>query len=550
MKSALWANPTYAAKIEHLLESFVPLEKRSWYPWKWPDKNWWKYTDKREINKYIEKVRTLATEDFFFFCDEILRNSEDPHLHEVHAVICHLLQNTDSDIGQLLPRNHLKSTITSVGFPLWKLALDPNLRFMIASDTLRVAKKFIKAHKAHLTSNKKLQIIFPNLKPAVAPGMARFQCWTNSEIEVERTKIGLGEPSITSISVGTDFTGMHYDIHIYDDIVTQKSVEREGGLTHISEWYEQSLNLLDRGGRLFVVGTRYIDGDLYGDLIDRNAMPFYIRSVIEDGRYIWDDPLNISRVEKMRNSMSAYMFSCQYMNDPIVKGDQVFEPDWIKKWNANVIRRELFEKEIDDDLELITAWQKSLDIYMGCDPARTDKKRSDYTVHLVKGVDTRGREFALDFIREKLKLHDIVDQFIKMFVKWKPKSAGIETYGGDIHVYTAVIKTMKEMKLEYWRVFEYDKNLRMSGHDRIRALEMPYAHGMMYIGEGAKWAEYEYELLRFPYAKHDDIITTDAYIHSQQAKPKKEYKPVEKLRGWKARQLGGSRTNTRGSWMV
>lgn len=536
-------------KIAKLLETYIPLKKREWYPWVWPEKGWWAKVSKGDKDEYIQRVRQLAAEDLFFFCDEIMRNPDDPHMQDVHATICHLLQNTDSDIGQLLPRNHLKSTITSVAYPLWRLARNPNLRIMIASDTLRVAAKFIKAHKAHILNNQRLKLTFPDLKPAMATGFSRYQAWNSTDIEIVRDKI-LGEPSITCLSAGTDLAGMHYDIHIYDDIVTQKSVEREGGVTKVNDWYEQSLNLLDRNGRIFVIGTRYIDGDIYELLMEKGTIPFYVRAVIEDGKYIWDDSANIDRVEKMRVSMSAYMFSCQYMNEPVVKGEQEFMPEWVNKHNAKVVRETLFDGvPPQDDGELRTEWIKSLDIYMSCDPARTDKKRSDYTAMLIQGVDTHGRMFKLDFVRDKLKSPDIVERFIELFTKWNPKSAGVETYGGDVHVYNDIKKAMKDRGLPYWKVFEYEKNVRMSGDDRIRALQMPYSQGLMYIGDTARWAEFEYELLRFPYGKHDDLITCDAYMYSQQIKPKARRVQKEEYRGWDAK-IRNRRTQRQGSWMV
>jgi len=542
-------------KIEQLLSTFIPLEEREWYPYVWPTAEEFDAFNPREFQNFIDKLTELAVNDFFFFCDEIMRSSDDPHLQPgLHDVLCHVLQNSDCDIGQLLPRNHLKSTISSVAYPIWRLGQDNNLRIMIASDTLKVAKSFLKAIRTHILENKYLHFVFPTLLPKEDESRGRYATWSSTEIEVERSKIGLTQPSVTVMSVGQDMAGAHFDIMNYDDIVTEKSIKAEGGVEKINEWYEGTISYSDRDTRIHIIGTRYRDNDLYGRLIEENEIPFYVRKHREKGKYIWDEPLSIDRVKKMKKMLSPHVFAAQYDNDPIVKGDAEFQPEWIKKWDETLLREVLVQNPPDRYDDLLEVWYKTLNIHMGCDPGRSEKKRSDYTVILVKGVDVNGREYALDYYRGRIKNHQIVEVFIEWLEKWNPLTAKVETFGGDIHVYNDIIKEMKGRGMPTFRVKEYEKNMRMSGEDRIRILQTPYANGMMYIGDSEKFYEYENELLRFPFGHHDDIITTDAYMHDQQIKPKRTKKKEVHIDVWQQRQCGpvNSRLERRrsGSWMT
>ena len=50
---------------------------------------------------------------------------------------------------------------------------------------------------------------------------------------------------------------------------------------------------------------------------------------------------------------------------------------------------------LESEDELFINFRKDLDIHMGCDPNRTDKKRSDFGVIMVVGVDEKGNEYGL-----------------------------------------------------------------------------------------------------------------------------------------------------------
>ncbi|HDY86824.1 MAG TPA: hypothetical protein ENH82_01770 [bacterium] len=531
--------------LERVFDTFVPAKERPWYPWVWPDKEWWEKTSRdnpHEVQGFEKKIRDLAISDFFFFSDEITRDPDHPHLQVgLHDEYCHIVQS-GIDCVILMPRNHLKSTIGSVNYPIWDLGQNPNLRILILSDTLPVAKSFLNLIRENIENNKRLHFVFPDLKPATdACGKNGFKKWSEKEIIVQRDK-RIASPSILVAGILTNITGLHFDRHIYDDIITEKNAQTDERMKKVYRLYETSLNLLDRGGRKLMPGTRYRDNDLYGDLEENNKMPFYKRKAIEDGDYVWDDKLSIERVKDMKRELSPYVFSCQYLNEPIAEGDQEFEGAWIKRWDVDVVRKELCPDPPSNDMELIIKWYKSLLIYMGCDPARAEKKDSDYTVIMVGGIDERGRKFFLDFIRKRLITYDIAKELIKMFKTWNPINLMIETYGADIHAYNDVRRLMREQNLPYHRVKEYEKNMRMSSDDRIRQMQTDFVQGNIWIGNSVKWAECETELLRFPYGRHKDIITTMTYINAQQFKNQKKKQPlgdsgygrpgVPRRRGW------------------
>ncbi len=515
----------YDPKIEKLMESFVPANEREWWPWVWPEPEWYKKASKRQVNDFVEKVKHFGRTDLFFLADNILRNPRHFHLHiGLHDEICHILQ-FGGDVGILIPRNHLKSTLVSGAFPLWKLGNDPNLRIMICTAISSLAESLMSYLQLQILHNKKLQMVFPNMRPAMDAYTAKPKMLNREAILLERD-MALKEPSVLSMGLDNQpKTGFHCDIMDYDDIVTHDNADTPEKLRRAKLNHEHSANLPDMSARNLYAGTRYNDLDIYGDLIKQKRIPFYVRKAVEDGEYCWPQKENVELVEQRRLKLSPYVFACQFMNDPIIEGDAEFEQSWVQRWDYDLLRQWTGKGTLTDE-EVFEYWLTTLDIHQGCDPNRSDKKRSDFGVIMVMGVNKKGHEFGLFVKRKKMKTDEQVDEYIKAFEFWKPKTARCETIGGDIHVYNAIRTKMKEKELAYNRFGEYEKTNRMSGEDRIRELQFPLSQRMIWFGPGPEWDEIIQELLRFPYAAHDDGITTMAYIHSQQAKPKRE-KPKE-----------------------
>lgn len=553
-------------KIEKILKSFIPVEERKWYPWEWPGAQAWYNLKNNKKVEFINHARQLALRDFFFFSDEVLRNIEYPHLcRKLHGEMCHLVEHGE-DIVLLYPRNHLKSTILTEGYVLWRLVKNPNLRILIISETLKpVARSFLSIIRLQITENKRLKMMFPDLKPAritdeINKKFKNKPVWNSDEIVLERN-MRLKEPSVTVAGARQTLTGMHYDLIIYDDIMTPKNARTEELIEDIKDKYDMSHNLLDMDSPTTVAttrmaGTRYRDNDVYGHIQDKGEKLFYVRAVIENGKYIWPNKNSIKRVEKMRKSMSQEMFAAQYYNDPIVKGHEAFQASWVKRWNIERVREEYLKDAPQRDDECREAFYHSLDIYMGMDPSRKPGVRSDFGVNLVLGVDTRGRKFCLDIFRARKFGYEMADIFVDYFKKWmkyRLKMTGIEVCGGDNTVFDLVKKKMKEEKLPYWKVIDFKTSRWVKSEERIMKLQQPFHDGMILLGEGIEWDDVEYELLRFPNGKHDDILVTMEYMESQLIKPKqKTVDPID-FGAWRNRKLGITRNRRgkmpAGSWM-
>ena len=160
-----------------------------------------------------------------------------------------------------VPPEHAKSTVMTVGYPTYRLSMDPNIRIAIVSQTQLRAKEFLFAIKQRLTEEPwaKLQQVYG------PPGGWKDTSdqWTQDRIYLSRTS-GDPNPTVQALGIGGQIYGARLDLIILDDIV---------GTGNAHEW-EKQLNWLQKmvitrlgpTGMLLVAGTRVASVDLYKEL--------------------------------------------------------------------------------------------------------------------------------------------------------------------------------------------------------------------------------------------------------------------------------------------
>lgn len=164
----------------------------------------------------------------------------------------------------LLPRGHQKTTIISVCWVIQQLLKNPNETVGIYSATWPLAKDILVQIKNIL--------VYSPLKDIYGSFQSDSGRWTLSNIDIAQKNVMLSKnPSISTGGVDTGKTGTHCSLMLFDDIVTPENTTTPDQVRKTIESYQDCLPLLDPGGRIVVIGTRYTMGDLYGSLIQNEA---------------------------------------------------------------------------------------------------------------------------------------------------------------------------------------------------------------------------------------------------------------------------------------
>lgn len=219
-------------------------------------------------------MRKRALADFWVFLSEVIRN---PVLYEpLHRPLAEWLGTPTWEKPKrllLLPRGHVKSNVLTVGFVLWQICKDLNIRVLLASHKHGDTTKFLGTIIQYILNNKHFKAVFPEVVPAREDSTAgngkigKRTRWNTNQILVERD-CDLTENTVECTSLGAQVTGRHYDLMVGDDLVTALNVKTDDQIEKTREFHELCESLLDPGALELNLGTRYHFDDEYGTILD------------------------------------------------------------------------------------------------------------------------------------------------------------------------------------------------------------------------------------------------------------------------------------------
>lgn len=456
--------------------------------------------------KMLALLKQDCLEDFWVFNQEVMGWKD---LYEpLHKPVCnHVQQHEGRKRLYLLPRGHLKSSVITVSYALWKIAQNQKVRILIANGTFPLAATFLSQIKDHLTKNRRFIQLFGDLS-------STSDKWSESAITVKREdSFERKEPTVTAFGIGGNLVSQHYDVIILDDLVNRENIHTADRISDVQTFYKDVLDLLEPGGELVMLGTRWHESDLYGWILDPDNPEHYefeimektavegdfeiVRNVdtsgfsIEGGTILFPNKFSREHLNTLLNKGLAD-FSAQYMNDPVPKEDSIF------KWD--------FKYYEEDDLRGMEVRH-----YITIDPAFYDPASRvsdlDYCAFVVVAVDNDNNWWIRDIIRERMQPNEIIDTIFNLDAFWHPIRIGIESVA-----YQKVLYYMAKQKMREKNQFLPITELKHAGSnakskaERIQALEPRYAVGSIFHGKNVRhMTTLELELRRFPRAKTDDI---------------------------------------------
>ena len=261
---------------------------------------------------------------------------------------------------------------------IFEILLNADIRILLTADAADQSKGILRAVKDHFENNSELREIFGDY----CEGASK---WTDSEIIVNRRRaVGLKEATVTAAGVDTSLLGKHFDIIIGDDIVTEENSLTEGQRNKIkSYFYKTLLGCLEPDGRLWIIGTRFQEEDLYGhlasDFFEPGAM-FRLGVLDEEtDESVWESRFPTARMHRIRKG-NLNAFELQWMCRTGVGLGGIFSEEHFR-----------FYSEIH---EPFFKWQ-------GVDLAVGTKARNDFFAHCTIAVTKQAREVYLLEFRER-----------------------------------------------------------------------------------------------------------------------------------------------------
>lgn len=407
-------------------------------------------------------------------------------------------------------REGFKSTIITIAKTIQDILNDPEMTVGIFSHTRPIAKAFLRVIKREFENNSKLKEAFPDI--LWGDPQKQAPKWSEDDGIVVKRK---GNPPESTIEawglVDSMPTGKHFQLRVYDDVVTRESVSTPEQIFKTTEAMDLSHNLGKVGGAVRIIGTRYSLGDTYAEYIKRGKFKPRMKPATDNGR-VDGKPVFFSQAdwEDKLLTMSPAIIASQMLQNPLASESSIFHPEWFNLWPAN---KPLPHFDI---------------VFQAFDGAYSEKTTADFSCLLTLGLfkpkegDLRHSVFILDCFMERIAYPDMRDEMIKQYQsKYGEKETLVS--GIIIEDKSSGSALIPELRRGDITIIPYNPG----GLDKVGRANL-VSHlvrdGLLYIPESASpkrkgypmsWlSAWHEQMLYFPNVKHDDAVdaTTMALI--------------------------------------
>ena len=444
----------------------------------------------------LAEIKGYCVESLYFLCKQFLGYRD---WDRVHDDVERLLRRPARKKALLLPRNHLKSSIVTIGYTIQSIIRNPNIRVLIGNGVWDMARKFLDEIKSQLETSQ-LKYMFGDFVSAR---------WNADEIIVRQRTRPLKEPTIMTTGVEAEQTGGHYDLIILDDLTGLQNSQTPEQREKTKRFRRSMTNLLEPGGILIEIGTRWNLDDTFSvifekefkyydilvkqvverdrDGIERLIFPKKFAKKFDEKKKDWvttEDSTCMDYIEHLKAMMPLDEFASQYENRPFSSENQLFKPEMFKYWNER---------------------PENLFLSMAVDLAISEARTADETAIVICGMDKDWKLYVLDYLKGQWRPSDVVNNVFQTRNKWRPHSVGMEVNGFQKTLKLACEDEMRKRK-EYFPIEEIRSGPERSKAERIKTLEPFYRNGNVFHAAWMKGKDMEDQLQTFPKGRRDDVI--------------------------------------------
>lgn len=399
----------------------------------------------------LSEIREFYENDLYEFARYV---NPDYMYGDIHREVFTWLMEDDLKQLLLLPRGHLKSHCIAV-WTVWIITMKPWSSIIYVSAGEELAKAQVYAIKNMMTSDQ-YRLLWPEMIHREESKRDKWSAWAINVDHPSRKERGTRDNTLLVRTVKSNATGLHCSDLVFDDVVVPANAYSPAGRSEVRGAVSQFASVLNPGGRIKAVGTRYHPKDIYGQfenakkkLYDEltvemigevNVWTIFEREVEDSGdmsgNYLWPRVLSprnkewfgfdihvLAEIRAQYESVGELsQFYAQYYNNPN-------DPESSRLQYSDFTYYE--RKHLRNEKGLWYISERPLAIFAAIDIAWTSGETSDYTAIAVIGVDPEGFIYVLDLDRFKTSDYEVYyERISRLHDYWGFKKIRIETNSG------------------------------------------------------------------------------------------------------------------------
>lgn len=267
-------------------------------------------------------------------------------------------------------------------------------------------------------------------------------------------------------------------------------------------WYKDLISILEPDGLLMVIGTRWSDDEIYGEIIEQNPkIPEFMRYDIEidsiidaTGKPKYPSIYNEQKIQALRIEKGAVEFSSQYLNQPLPSETQLFNIENMHYYTELKLPQERAQNPYFKDCRHV--------IYV--DPALGNE--NDYCVIIIGAIKDHVLYVRDCWLSNTSPPNVSIEKMVYYYNFYNCEELGIETNGFQSLI-SQFLKDRND-KIKDMRKRMKIKEIKNQKRKRIRieSVEPFVTSGKVLFRDD--WTEAYPELInqlvRYPVHKHDD----------------------------------------------
>ena len=480
------------------------------------------------ISEQRDIILKAAAKDLLYFGKTITPKAffyDSPEFHEEMASLM-----MDRSIDQLCieaPRGFAKSTL-GVRFILHHIVFDPGDKVVIIqSKTQAEAINRLNAIKNILEYSKPFKDLFGYAGVEVAAQ------WTEKKIKskicghqfVVRA-VGTGQPVRGTLETSEDLEETRITLYYLDDADDEDNTLTKEQMDKNYDKFSGGKEGLDtRTGRVMVVGTPVRQGCIVDRVYNTSGWVSRLyKSYEKEGdeiNLLWEQMRSynwlLTKKAEFEEQGKLSKFYSEYMCEIVGDEDQLFKEEYLQYWDGYLDGGVLHINKMNNrEVNLL----KAVNVFIGIDPASSNKQTADYSVTMPIAYDEDGNIYILPYFRKRVTPTAHAEQIVELVKTLKPTRGFVETVGYQEMLRVYLREKLAEDDL-YLPGLERKFNPRTEKSARLEVLHPYFYNKKVYIKEGM--TELVDEMLMYPRGKHDDLL--DGLYYSTRGLLKPDHLP-------------------------
>lgn len=401
-------------------------------------------TDCPRCGPHHETLREAFKKSLFLtakiLCGFNKTNYEAEPSESFHLPLCTWIEdsirNGDRRLLVMVPRDHLKTSVITIGATVWMLINDPSTRAFVMHKGASYAQDMIGQVQEILLSED-FKHWFPELVPQInRKGIhGKKPRWNEYQIEIPRPRYHM-QASVTALGLESTVESSHVHAIILDDLVDRRTSQSPALMERACEFRKHVAPLFENAkrGLLIVVGT-YWPGGFYEEILEEKYFKKLVVGCYQDsrsevlglsetGKPLWTENYSTDELLAIEDEMGHYRFAHQYLNDPVSRAAATFKIEDLKYFEWNPTKDGVSVLGTMGQIELVPV--KDMKLTMTVDPSGAAATGDDTAITVLGYHHASNRIFLLDWYAEPSTPRKAVEQIFKIAGRWGIKNVGIE----------------------------------------------------------------------------------------------------------------------------